>query len=288
MHVHVPVLVLVCASLMACGASPQPATPKPASTDTKVVTPPAPAAPVVADAKPAPVTASAPAPATTPPAEGAAAAANDPLARAGSCVGKEPGDSNCAIDPGVLGFHADGRILTVMAPELGSCGDDNLQPNSFARVSAQDAIDRAPQTAFAASEGDDDGSKRAWAFLAEQAKAGFMAATDLIASTESEISGIRGVHWAADLKAPLAGWRVSAKQDPQATLKLQHLGDKTSVDLGALPAKGRQPSIEQVVLNPERTHLFVLVSFSDGSHCGSDPLFLGRYALPPAALAALR
>lgn len=183
--------------------------------------------------------------------------------------------SSCPIEIGVLGFHTDGRVATIVARELPTCGED-LPAGLAGRVARQSAFDRGPKTALT------PGRTKAAAFVADRAREGFTPPADIVAFVGEEPSGIRGVTSLIGLKAPLAGWMVHAQDDPAPTIRLVDPLNRTAHVLGELPGRG-QPSLVQVVLNPEGSHLFVTVSYSDGSHCGVDPASIHRFPLPAAA-----
>jgi hypothetical protein len=198
-----------------------------------------------------------------------------PLARADECVAAP---TDCDYLPGVLGFHADGRVAVLEAPELPGCGAEDDPLASWGRVAAPDELAAARKIVFKPGKHDPTGAGKAAKFVQDQARADFTAPTDLIYVTGSEVLGIDGVVSLAILRAPLAGWLLHA--DDSDRLRLVDPANKTAHDLADLKGRGGRASIERVVLAPDRTTLWITISFNKGEHCQARPVSVHHYRIP--------
>lgn len=223
-----------------------------------------------------------------------------PLSLVAHCAAVAPGerDDACSTELGVIGQHADGRIALLEAPRVDGCG--NFETNSDTRLRvAKNSVKGGKATRLADGNGTWVPSiGQAWTHIGALVKAGFVAPIDLRAQIGSQVSGIRGHEPLAVLAAPLAGWMVYGREEAgDVVVRLVAPDNKTSHVIHKRPVGGcsasseedqcnlaTDPSIRQVVLTPDAKHLVVTYSVSDGSHCGSDPAYFARWALPEGAL----
>lgn len=201
-----------------------------------------------------------------------------PLARISECAA-EP--AACEYPVGVLGFHADGRVAVIEAAAIGGCAQDEDPLAAWGRVARADALESAAKTAFKPSKADPSGRTSAQQFVVKQAKAGFKTPDDAAFLTGSEEVGVDGVTSLAILREPLAGWLLHAKAgDDQSLIQLVDPANRTAHVLATLPGGATRPSLEQVVFDPDRRHLWVTLAFNDGGHCADKPVKIHRWPLP--------
>lgn len=299
---------LVCASLFACtgpGAAPQPE--RPAVTPAPVAeAEPGPAPEVKPEPAPAPVEAepepdrgeAMPYPPGIVPAyveiEGvtvrpqelvATEQVEGPLGKIEACIIDLDA---CEFPVGVLGFHVDGRVAVIEAAELAGCAQDEDPLGSWGRVARPDALASAPKTAFKPGKDDPRGAARALKFVQAQADAGLRAPEDPVLLTGSEEYGVDGVRSMVLLRGPLPGWLLYAKAgEAESTIQLVDPTNRTAHVLATLPGGPARPSLVQVVLDPDRKHLWVTVARNDGQHCSNQPVAIHRWEIPEAALASV-
>lgn len=201
-----------------------------------------------------------------------------PLRKVDECAGDPQA---CGYGEGVLGFHADGRVAVIEAPDVHGCGGDIDPLTSWGRVGQPNAIASAAKTMFRPGKGDARGNGKAFKFVQARAKEGFTAPDNLVFLTGGEPVGISGVTRLALLRAPLAGWLLHATAD--GDVQLVEPDNKTVHRLGEVHAAG-ETSIEQVVIDPARTQLWVMLTFDSGEHCAALPMVIKHWPLPEGVL----
>jgi len=202
-----------------------------------------------------------------------------PLGKVDECAGDPQA---CGYGEGVLGFHADGRVAVIEAPDVNGCGGDIDPLTSWGRVGQPNAVASAAKTMFRPGKGDSTGAGKAFKFVQARAKEGFKAPDNLVFLTGGEAVGISGVIRLAYLRAPLAGWLLHATSD--GDIQLVDPGNKTAHLLGKVHGAG-EATIEQVVIDPARTQLWVTLAFDSGEHCAGLPMVIKHWPVPAGVVA---
>ena len=206
--------------------------------------------------------------------------------------------------PTLVGFDAQGRVAWRSPDRVQSCGEG--VPGLAGLVAPWPALEPVASTPLPDGIEDADEQARALAaWVAARRGEGFVEAPDLIEVLAEQVSGIRAHAPTARLKAPLEGWYLDAvagetaasfRLVPPDNDRFSVLGRVPNVPMDCEPelrdlpfcADAADPSLHAAALTPDGTHLVMLASMGNGSHCGEDPVRAVAWPLPAEVRSLLR
>lgn len=245
-----------------------------------------------------------------------AAAATPPLlARVDRCVRELAGATDdipegCDLDaPAILGAHVGAGRLAVLTSDTAAsctCGQVGLGLLNLRGAPIGRPTELLPSGICEVAETLAAPLRKAWAGLAALRARGYTPLAELIVGSAQMEAGVRIATPLVKLGGALTGWLIYAHPAGD-TLRLEVVPAtaRRALPLGSLPiergacsdygedgspdddepkcaAWGRfeLPTFHSVALTPDRKHLIVALTVSDGTHCGDDKIHVLVYPLP--------